>query len=117
VQCFYLAQKITILDEPLYFYRIRPESIMTGKYTIKKIDDVFNASSKVKEFLDKNNLFEFLKDEYADFAKCRTVFYYSRQTTLKKYFIHQLKKFFNSYKDDLPKDWCQDILKAGHKKI
>jgi hypothetical protein len=117
VQCFYLAQKITILDEPLYFYRIRPESIMTGKYTIKKIDDVFHFLSAVKDFLEQNNLFEFLKGEYIDFATDQINFHYTRQTTLKKYFIHQMEIFFNSYKDDLPKDLYQDILKAGHKKI
>jgi hypothetical protein len=90
---------------------------MTGSYTKKKIDDVFHFISAVKEFLKKNNIFEFLKNEYADFAAWQIMCHYQKQTTLKKYFIFQMKNFFKSNKDDLSKDWFCDILIGSRQKF
>ena len=40
IACF-RAERVAVLPEPLYFYRNRPESITTKKFSLKRYDDVW----------------------------------------------------------------------------
>lgn len=59
------AKKIVQITEPLYFYRIRPESIMTQEFSPKKMDE--------EEAWRENYLF--IKDQYPGLYKKAFSFY------------------------------------------
>lgn len=54
---FLNSNKVVLLNKDLYFYRVRPESIMSAKVTLKKVKDASDAdSSVVKYFYDKHDI-------------------------------------------------------------
>lgn len=88
------ANKIVQIDEPLYYYRIRENSIMTTSFSIKKMDE---------EEAWRNN-FEFIKDYYPKLKKIAFDFYllkvnglvqivpYNEYKTEYNYLLNILKK-------------------------
>ena len=46
------AKKIEFLDEPLYFYRVRPNSIMTNPVYNPKVDAIFIVLEQLKEYFN-----------------------------------------------------------------
>lgn len=46
----YFASKVTYINDPLYYYRIRPDSITSTEFTKKKIEDRIGAVTELHAF-------------------------------------------------------------------
>ena len=53
IACF-RAERVAVLPEPLYFYRNRPESITTKKFSLKRYDDVWAIDQCIAFFEAQN---------------------------------------------------------------
>ena len=76
------TKKITFIEEPLYFYRLRPNSIMNNKDYNPKVDTIFKVLEQLRTYFDKQyqEELEYLHIEhllrsasirYLDFNSCQ----------------------------------------------
>lgn len=68
-----LAERVVLVGKPLYFYRVRPDSIMTQKYSLNKVKDGVDADSSVVTYLYNHKYMELLK--YASPYFCKQTIY------------------------------------------
>lgn len=62
---FYISKKITYIDIPLYFYRIRSGSIMTSEFSEKRLDMIC-ATREEYQFFKKNDNYELMRLAFFD---------------------------------------------------
>lgn len=90
---FLSSDRIILLNRPLYFYRIRPESIMTTRISLKKIKDGVDADASVVKYFQENQDYEILPYVSSYFCKQAVLTYYkwipkvnhAEKTEAKKY--------------------------------
>ena len=73
---FLNSNQIALLDKPLYFYRIRPESIMSARVSLKKIKDGVDADASVVKYFQENQDYEILPYVSSYFCKQAVLTYY-----------------------------------------
>ena len=73
---FLNSNQISLLDQPLYFYRIRPESIMSTKVSLKKVKDGVDADASVVKYFYENQDYEILTYASSYFCKQAVLTYY-----------------------------------------
>lgn len=69
---FLSSNQIALVNKPLYFYRIRPESIMSTKVSLKKVKDGVDADASVVKYFYENQDYEILP--YVSSYFCRQTF-------------------------------------------
>ncbi len=66
---FLLAKDISFCGHSLYFYRLRPGSIMKSAYSPKKVDDYVYSLSSTVRWLKKNGFYSEHKEAFSAFAR------------------------------------------------
>ena len=92
-QLYFKARKVALIDTPLYFYRMRPKSIMSSELSFKKIKDGVDADASVVKFFynkDDSELLE-LASSYFCMETLRT--YFKDIKTVKKEEYSDSKKY------------------------
>lgn len=104
-QLLFNAKKVSVVTEVLYYYRIRPTSIMTSLLTLKRVIDSIDAYVSSIEFFFQNNdeeLLElalncyFMKTLRFYFQEVRTVERKSRKLSI-KYVLKVYKNIWEQY--------------------
>lgn len=95
LRCMILAQKITFCDENLAYYRRnRPQSIMDNGKTDNIVFDVFCFLRDSYDFLQQQNVYNDLRQEYARFVLDQLAFHLSRMAPqFKEDFTAHAKEF------------------------
>lgn len=52
----YYAERMVIIDEPLYFYRERSDSIMSSSFSLKKLDKLYAIEETLRFFEEKKRM-------------------------------------------------------------
>ena len=73
---FLNSNQIALLNKSLYFYRIRPESIMSARVSLKKIKDGIDADASVVKYFQENQDYEILSYVSSYFCKQAVLTYY-----------------------------------------
>ena len=73
---FLNSNRIVLLNKALYFYRIRPESIMSARVSLKKIKDGVDADASVVKYFYENQDLEILPYVSSYFCKQAVLTYY-----------------------------------------
>ena len=73
---FLNSNQIALLNKSLYFYRIRPESIMSARVSLKKIKDGVDADASVVKYFQENQDYEILPYVSSYFCKQAVLAYY-----------------------------------------
>ena len=73
---FLNSNQIALLNKSLYFYRIRPESIMSARVSLKKIKDGVDADASVVKYFYENRDCELLSYMSSLFCKQAILSYY-----------------------------------------
>lgn len=96
--CFSLAKYVAVMPNAYYHYYQRENSI-THSFSLKHIDDLFDGFALIKQFLDKNGLFNSHKKNYFSFFERCAGFVLNLLTTKEsniqgqsKYLDHFLEK-------------------------
>lgn len=100
-QIAYRSSKVSVINEYLYFYRSRPDSIM-NTYNPKQFLDMFKALKRVKVFLLDENLYHLYQLEYE--YNCIGKLLGAAKTISKKnsqliYLFDELKNIFDDLLD------------------
>lgn len=93
---FLKAKKIVLIEDQLYFYRIRPGSIMSQKYDLKKIKDGIDADSSVVEYLYNYKYMELLAYASSYFCKQSIATYYKDLKMLENKEKREAKQYVKS---------------------
>lgn len=92
------AEKIIVFNKKLVNYRCnRCGNISENR--AKNAKNIILAAIKIKEFLDKNNLFEVLKKSYIVSIKNHIIWQIGNSSDL------EYREFVNSLQELMPKDW------------
>ena len=92
------AEKIVVFNKELVNYRYnRCGNISENR--AKNAKNIILAAIKIKEFLDKNNLFEVLKKSYIVSIKNHIIWQIGNSSDL------EYREFVNSLQELMPKDW------------
>lgn len=73
---FLNSNRIALLNKSLYFYRIRPESIMSSRVSLKKIKDGVDADASVVKYFQETQDYEILPHVSSYFCKQAVLTYY-----------------------------------------
>lgn len=73
---FLNSNQIALLNKSLYFYRIRPESIMSTMVSLKKIKDGVDADASVVKYFQENQDYEILPYVSSYFCKQAILTYF-----------------------------------------
>lgn len=73
---FLNANQIALLNKSLYFYRMRPESIMSTMVSLKKIKDGVDADASVVKYFQENQDYEILPYVSSYFCKQAVLTYF-----------------------------------------
>lgn len=73
---FLNSDRIVLLNRALYFYRIRPESIMSARVSLKKIKDGVDADASVVKYFYENRDLEILPYVSSYFCKQAVLTYF-----------------------------------------
>lgn len=73
---FLYSNQIALLNKPLYFYRIRPESIMSARVSLKKVKDGVDADASVVKYFYEKQDYEILPYVSSYFCKQAVLTYY-----------------------------------------
>ena len=73
---FLNSNQIALINKALYFYRIRPESIMSSRVSLKKIKDGVDADASVVKYFYENQDHEILPYVSSYFCKQTILTYY-----------------------------------------
>lgn len=73
---FLNSNQIALLNKSLYFYRIRPESIMSTMVSLKKIKDGVDADASVVKYFQENQDYEILPYVSSYFCKQAVLTYF-----------------------------------------
>ena len=73
---FLKSNRIALLNKSLYFYRIRPESIMSARVSLKKIKDGIDADASVVKYFQESQDYEILSYVSSYFCKQAVLTYY-----------------------------------------
>ena len=96
------TKKIKFIDEPLYFYRIRPNSIMTNKEYNPKVDAIFKVLKQLREYF---------KEEYKEEIEYLHIEHLLRSASIRyldfKTCQKQLDEIITTIKDNYP-NWQQN---------
>lgn len=95
-----LVDKTQYIDEPLYFYRQRSDSIVHQKFSHKKMDEVFMAKEILNEVIDDEEMYKASVSRYF-FSLCNMYTQVdSAGVSDKCYLEKELKKYLNIVKCD-----------------
>lgn len=100
---FLNSNQIALLNKSLYFYRIRPESIMSARVSLKKIKDGVDADASVVKYFQENQDYEILPYVSSYFCKQAVLTYYklipkvnhNEKSEAKKYLKTVYRKTWN----------------------
>lgn len=100
---FLNANQIALLNKSLYFYRMRPESIMSARVSLKKIKDGVDADASVVKYFQENQDYEILPYVSSYFCKQAVLTYYklipkvnhNEKSEAKKYLKTVYRKTWN----------------------
>lgn len=110
----YYASSVAMIDANLYFYRVRPNSIMTATVTEKRLDALY-AHQEALEFYKNNNEVHLLNLEFNAFCNL-CVYIYSltfdmNDSVLKKRMREKINVIFDIQWDELKNVCNLGILK------
>lgn len=97
----YNSNKVVLLTEPFYMYRIRSGSIMKSSITLKKTKDWFDAEKDAVDYFIKRNEQELMNLAANSFFKAQIRFYSKMDSNTaqecKTYLINEYRKAFKNY--------------------
>ncbi len=76
---FYEAKKVSVTNEKLYYYYIRQNSITNEKFTLKKLDYIYELEEQLKFFKDRNEEDIYL-EVYYRYSRSLLLFYFKCKT-------------------------------------
>ena len=113
IKSLVLAKRIAFLDEALYYYRIREDSIMTFSTKSKRTFDIFKTFDLIENFLIEQNLINELKIDFYSFI-CSVIDSKLSLTNYKEEFVRMFKCYLDKFDGSLNKD---KKIKKQHLKL
>ena len=86
------ANKITLVEKPLYYYRIYREESLTAVFSEKRFD-IFKACDNLIDFFKENNAFEYFEDEILFIVLKHIFVVLEKEVSIKEYALKN--KFIN----------------------
>ena len=117
LETMFMARRINILDEQLYYYRQnRKNSMMTTLLTTKVIYDIFGVVDAIEEMIERRKLWDELKYAFFQFKCEALVHYYMRASIFArpKFYKKMKEEFYKFYDKDYDFNICKTIPKYYH---